>query len=181
MTPLVRIAGVHKYFTRGSEQIDVLNDLSLEVGAGEFLGLMGPSGSGKTTLLSLIGCMTRPTSGSINVEGRDISHLPERFLTDFRRKTFGFIFQQFHLIKGMNVLQNVMMPLYPTDIKLSDLEAKAEEWSRTLHPSAPLKKAEMILRYRALAELIKSRASLGALPPSEKPRPALRASTPPAS
>jgi len=70
--------------------------------------------------------MTRPTSGSISVEGRDTSHLPERFLTDIRRKTFGFIFQQFHLIQGMSVLQNVMIPLYPTDISLAVLGRRAE-------------------------------------------------------
>jgi putative ABC transport system ATP-binding protein len=70
--------------------------------------------------------MTRPTSGSITVEDRDISHLPERFLTDIRRKTFGFIFQQFHLIQGMSVIENVMVPLYPTDIDVKTLRKKAE-------------------------------------------------------
>ena len=103
-----------------------VSGVSIDIVRGDFAVLKGPSGSGKTTLLSLIGCMTRPTSGSISVEERDTSHLPERFLTDIRRKTFGFIFQQFHLIQGMSVLQNVMIPLYPTDISLAVLGRRAE-------------------------------------------------------
>jgi putative ABC transport system ATP-binding protein len=73
----------------------------------------GPSGSGKTTLLSLIGCLSRPTAGRITLDGRPLSGLPERFLTEVRRHTFGFIFQQFNLIKGLSVLENVMLPAYP--------------------------------------------------------------------
>ena len=75
--------------------------------------LCGPSGSGKTSLLSIIGCLSRPSSGRVRLRGRDISRLPERFLTDIRRQTFGFVFQQFNLIKGMSALENVMLPAYP--------------------------------------------------------------------
>ena len=74
----------------------------------------GPSGSGKTTLLSLIGCMAKPTAGRVYVDRQEITSLPERFLTDIRRRTFGFIFQQFHLIRGISALENVMLPAYPT-------------------------------------------------------------------
>lgn len=130
---IIRTEEVTKYYNKGrANEVLAVSGVSIGILRGDFAVLKGPSGSGKTTLLSLIGCMTRPTSGSITVEGRDISHLPERFLTDIRRKTFGFIFQQFHLIKGMNVLQNVMMPLYPTDRRLADLEARAEEILRGL-------------------------------------------------
>ena len=123
---LIRTEGVIKYFNRGrTNEVLAVSDISVEFAQGEFAVLKGPSGSGKTTLLSLIGCMTRPTSGSIMVEGRDISHLPERFLTEIRRNTFGFIFQQFNLIAGMSVIENVMIPLYPTDVKISDLRKKA--------------------------------------------------------
>ncbi len=83
---------------------------------GEIAVLKGPSGSGKTTLLALIGCMIRPTSGRILVNGRDVAKLPERFLTEVRRDTFGFVFQQLHLISGLSVLENVMLPLYPLEI-----------------------------------------------------------------
>jgi putative ABC transport system ATP-binding protein len=75
--------------------------------------LKGPSGSGKTTLLALLGCMARPTSGRIFVEGREVTSLPERFLTDLRRTTFGFVFQQLHLLRGISTLENVMLPAYP--------------------------------------------------------------------
>jgi putative ABC transport system ATP-binding protein len=124
---IIRTENVTKHYNKGkANEVLAVSGVSIDIVRGDFVVLKGPSGSGKTTLLSLIGCMTRPTSGSIKVEGKDISHLPERFLADIRRKTFGFIFQQFHLIQGMSVLQNVMIPLYPTDISLSALGRRAE-------------------------------------------------------
>jgi putative ABC transport system ATP-binding protein len=118
---VIRTHAVTKTYNKGkpNEASAVLN-VSVSVLENDFTVLKGPSGSGKTTLLSLIGCMARPTSGSIIVEGKDVSHLPERFLTDIRRRIFGFIFQQFNLIQGMTVLQNVLVPLLPTDIRPSD-------------------------------------------------------------
>ncbi len=127
MNEIIKTEKLTKYYNKGkANEALAVNGVTVGIGRGDFAVIKGPSGSGKTTLLSLIGCMTRPTSGSLMVEQRDISHLPERFLTDIRRKTFGFIFQQFHLIQGMSVLQNVMAPLYPTDIDVSVLRRKAE-------------------------------------------------------
>ncbi|MFI5295300.1 MAG: ABC transporter ATP-binding protein [Thermodesulfovibrionales bacterium] len=124
---IIKTESLTKYYNKGkANEALAVNGVSIGVERGDFVVFKGPSGSGKTTILSLIGCMTRPTSGSITVEERDISHLPERFLTDIRRKTFGFIFQQFHLIQGMSVIENVMVPLYPTDIDMSTLGKKAE-------------------------------------------------------
>ncbi len=124
---IIQTKDLTKYYNKGrANEVLAVSGVSIGIRRGDFAVLKGPSGSGKTTLLSLIGCMTRPTSGAITLEGRDISHLPERFLTDIRRKTYGFIFQQFHLIQGMSVLQNVMLPLYPTDVDLSKLKKKAE-------------------------------------------------------
>ncbi len=124
---IIKTKNLTKYYNKGkANEALAVNGVSIGVERGDFVVFKGPSGSGKTTILSLIGCMTRPTSGSITVEERDISHLPERFLTDIRRKTFGFIFQQFHLIQGMSVIENVMVPLYPTDIDMSTLGKKAE-------------------------------------------------------
>jgi putative ABC transport system ATP-binding protein len=123
---LIKTAEVIKYFNKDkANEVLAVSDVSVEIDQGDFVVLKGPSGSGKTTLLSLIGCMTRPTSGSITVEERDISHLPERFLTEIRRETFGFIFQQFNLIYGTSVIDNVMIPLYPTEIKMSELRKRA--------------------------------------------------------
>ncbi len=124
---IIKTEELTKYYNKGmANEVLAVKGVSVGIERGDFAVLKGPSGSGKTTLLSLVGCMTRPTSGSITVEGRDISHFPERFLTDIRRKTFGFIFQQFHLIQGMSVLQNVMIPLLPTDIDITVLKKRAE-------------------------------------------------------
>ena len=109
--PIVRVRSVHKYFQRGSEQIDVLNDLSLEVQAGEFLGLMGPSGSGKTTLLNLIAGLDVPSAGTIWVGGQVISSMSEGQLTRWRTRNIGFIFQFYHLMPVLNAYENVELPL----------------------------------------------------------------------
>src|SRR5437660_11411432 len=91
--PTVRVAGVHKSFRRGSEQIDVLMDLSLEVPQGEFLALMGPSGSGKTTLLNLIAGLDRPSQGGIEVGDATISAMSEAQLAKWRTRNVRFVFQ----------------------------------------------------------------------------------------
>ncbi len=123
---MIKTENVTKYFNRGNpDEVLAVNDVSIEVKQGDFAVFKGPSGSGKTTLLSLIGCMSRPTSGRVIVEDRDVSRLPERFMTEVRRNTFGFIFQQFHLIKGISVCDNVMLPVLPTAIKPSKLRKSA--------------------------------------------------------
>lgn len=123
---MIKTENVTKYFNRGNpDEVLAVNDVSIKVKQGDFAVFKGPSGSGKTTLLSLIGCMSRPTSGRVIVEDRDVSRLPERFMTEVRRNTFGFIFQQFHLIKGISVCDNVMLPVLPTDIKPSKLRESA--------------------------------------------------------
>jgi putative ABC transport system ATP-binding protein len=117
---------VSKIFNVGMpDEMTALKGVSIEIMRGQTAVLKGPSGSGKTTLLGLIGCMARPTSGSVVVNGRDVSKLPEKFLTSIRRKTFGFIFQQFNLIRGLSVLENVMLPLYPRDVPLSPMVLRA--------------------------------------------------------
>lgn len=102
-----------------------LRSVSVEFEQGEAVVLKGPSGSGKTTLLSLVGCMSRPTSGRVMLEGRDVAKLPERFLTEVRRRTFGFIFQQFHLIGNVSVMENVLLPLYPQTMRTTEMKERA--------------------------------------------------------
>jgi putative ABC transport system ATP-binding protein len=109
--PIVRVSGVHKYFTRGSEQIDVLNDLSLTVEAGEFVGLMGPSGSGKTTLLNLIAGLDKPSQGEVWVGDQLVSAMSESQLTRWRTRNIGFIFQFYHLLPVLTAYENVELPL----------------------------------------------------------------------
>lgn len=127
---MIRLLNVKKGFNLGKPNaLMAINGVTLELEAQRITVLKGPSGSGKTTLLSLIGCMARPTSGRITLQdvplngnrfsaGGDlleleVTSLPERFMTEIRRRTFGFIFQQFNLIKGITVLENVMLPAYP--------------------------------------------------------------------
>jgi putative ABC transport system ATP-binding protein len=109
--PIVRVNGVHKHFRRGSEQIDVLNGLSLHVGAGEFLALMGPSGSGKTTLLNLIAGLDQPSEGEIWVGDQLISIMSESQLARWRTRNVGFIFQFYHLLPVLTAYENVELPL----------------------------------------------------------------------
>ena len=108
---IVRVIGVHKFFTRGSEQVDVLNDLNLDVPDGEFLALMGPSGSGKTTLLNLIAGLDRPSQGEVWVGGQLISRMSETQLARWRTRNVGFVFQFYHLLSVMTAYENVELPL----------------------------------------------------------------------
>ncbi|HZU38921.1 MAG TPA: ABC transporter ATP-binding protein [Gemmataceae bacterium] len=109
--PIVVVRNVHKYFTRGSEKIDVLNDLSLDVPEGEFLALMGPSGSGKTTLLNLIAGLDTPSQGEIHVRDQLISSMSESQLARWRTRNIGFIFQFYHLLPVLTAYENVELPL----------------------------------------------------------------------
>src|SRR5512138_759754 len=108
---IVRVLGVHKYFRRGSERVDVLNGLTLEVAEGEFLGLMGPSGSGKTTLLNLIAGLDKPSQGEIWVGDQIISEMSEGQMAGWRTRHIGFIFQFYHLLPVLTAYENVELPL----------------------------------------------------------------------
>src|SRR6516165_5311288 len=109
--PIVRVLGIHKYFTRGAERVDVLQDLSLEVPNGEFLALMGPSGSGKTTLLNLIAGLDTPSVGEVWVGDQLISAMSEAQLARWRTRNVGFIFQFYHLLPVLTAYENVELPL----------------------------------------------------------------------
>ena len=125
---MIHVTDISKVYNAGRpNEFTAVNGISLTVNLGEVTVLKGPSGSGKTTLLGILGCMVRPTSGRISLSGREITSLPERFLTEIRRETFGFIFQQFNLIKGLTALENVMAPAYPTGEKYATLRSRALE------------------------------------------------------
>lgn len=102
---------VHKSFKRGSEIVDVLNGLNLDVHTGEFVGLMGPSGSGKTTLLNLIAGLDRPTQGEVSVGGQIISKMTESQLATWRTRNIGFVFQFYNLLPVLTAYRNVELPL----------------------------------------------------------------------
>jgi len=98
-------------------RINALNDVSLTIQDSRVTAIKGPNGSGKTTLLTVIGGMAKPTSGRVFIDGREITSLSERFLSGVRRQYFGFIFQDYNLIRGISVIENVMVPAYPTGKK----------------------------------------------------------------
>ena len=123
---MITASDVGKVFNAGRpNEFIALANVTVAIHRHEVTILKGPSGSGKTTLLGIIGCMARPTTGRIVLGETEITSLPERFLTSIRRRTFGFIFQQFNLIKGLTALENVMIPAYPTGEKHSLLKERA--------------------------------------------------------
>lgn len=123
---MIQLMDVRKVFNMAKpNEFVAIDGVSLQIDFEKVTVLKGPSGSGKTTLLSILGCMARPTSGRIMLADREITSLPERFLTEIRCRTFGFIFQQFNLIKGISAIENVMVPAYPSGEKYARLKERA--------------------------------------------------------
>jgi putative ABC transport system ATP-binding protein len=122
---LVRVRDVHKHFTRGSERIDVLKGVNLEIPSGDFLALMGPSGSGKTTLLNLIGGLDAPTGGAVEVAGVPVSSLTGTRLSKWRARNIGFVFQLYNLLPVLTAERNVELPLLLTKLSKTDRKKRA--------------------------------------------------------
>ena len=137
---MIELKNVHKTFNQGRpNEFSAVRGVTLSIAPRKVTVLRGPSGSGKSTLLGLIGCLARPTSGRIFLDpaalaeagpqlqfpGGEVTSLPERFLAEIRRHTFGFIFQQFHLVRGLTVLENVMLPAYPLGRPFGELKQRA--------------------------------------------------------
>ncbi|MBE0584368.1 MAG: ABC transporter ATP-binding protein [Desulfofustis sp.] len=123
---MIRLQQIRKVFNEGRpNEFVALDGVDLVIDSQVMTVLKGPSGSGKTTLLGIIGCMARPTAGRILLGEREVTSLPERFLTEVRRKTFGMIFQHFNLIKGLTPLENVMIPAYPEGEPYAALKQRA--------------------------------------------------------
>jgi putative ABC transport system ATP-binding protein len=113
---MIELTAISKTFNAGKpNRFTALEQIDLTLAPGQVAVFKGPSGSGKTTLLGIIGCMARPTAGRLRIQGREVNRLPERFLSRIRRESFGFVFQSYNLVTGVSVLENVMLPSYPTD------------------------------------------------------------------
>jgi putative ABC transport system ATP-binding protein len=108
---LAELRGVTKAYRRGAAEVVALRDVSLEVARGEFLSIMGPSGSGKSTLLALLGCLDVPSAGEYRLEGKPVHELSDEEVSRVRNETIGFVFQSFHLIPQLTVVENVETPL----------------------------------------------------------------------
>src|SRR5579864_8794739 len=123
---LIQARGLGKNYSRGGEQIQVLQALNLDVEAGEFIAFMGPSGSGKTTLLNLMGGLDVPTRGTISVAGDEITHMSRSRLTNWRARHVGFIFQMYNLIPVLTAFQNVELPLLLTTLSSAERRQHVE-------------------------------------------------------
>ena len=108
---MIRIENVTKTYDMGENSVKALQGVSFTIKQGEFVSIMGPSGSGKSTCMNMIGCLDRPSSGLVEINGKETAKMSEKELAELRNKTIGFVFQQYHLLPSMTVLENVMLPL----------------------------------------------------------------------
>tara|TARA_B100001778_G_scaffold54905_1_gene41937 strand:+ start:1515 stop:2207 length:693 start_codon:yes stop_codon:yes gene_type:complete len=108
---IIKTADLKRSFSMGTQSVEALKGINLDVNAGEFIAIMGPSGSGKTTLMNIIGCLDTPTSGKYFLNNQEVSKLKDDDLARIRNKEIGFVFQSFHLLARSSALDNVMLPL----------------------------------------------------------------------
>lgn len=124
---MIKLENVTKIFRTNEIETVALENLNLEVRKGEFLSIMGPSGCGKSTLLNVMGLLDVPTSGTVQVAGTDTHNMSDREMAAFRNKTLGFVFQSFHLINSLNVIDNVELPLLYRNVSAKERRELAEE------------------------------------------------------
>ncbi len=123
----LRCHDVHKYYTVGTETVRALDGVSLAIDRGEFVSVMGPSGSGKSTFMNLIGCLDRPNSGSIELDGERVSDLASDALAGVRNRKIGFVFQQFNLLGRTTAVDNVALPLLYAGVDRTERTKRAGE------------------------------------------------------
>lgn len=116
-TMIVSIRNLHHHYLHGSGRIEVLRSIDFDMQQGDFVAVMGSSGSGKSTLLHIIGCLLKPSSGSYHLKGRDIMRLEEKDLSRIRANSVSHVFQSFHLLPEMTVMENVLLPSLYNDIE----------------------------------------------------------------
>ena len=127
MMAILRLTEICKDYQQGKEPVRVLKNISMTVEKGDYLAIMGPSGSGKTTLMNIIGCLDVPTSGSYELDGKNLKDLSDDDLADIRNRHIGFVFQHFHLLPKMTALDNVALPLLYADVSLKERRERAAE------------------------------------------------------
>ena len=127
MMAILKLTDICKDYQQGKEPVRVLKNISLTVEKGDYLPIMGPSGSGKTTLMNIIGCLDVPTSGTYELDGKNLKDLSDDDLAEMRNKHIGFVFQHFHLLPKMTALDNVALPLLYADVPLKERRERAAE------------------------------------------------------
>ncbi len=125
--PLINITNIKRDFVLGSEIINVLKGIDLQINKGEYVALMGPSGSGKSTLMNLLGCLDTPTSGTYILNGKDVSQMHDDDLAEIRNKEIGFVFQTFNLLPRTTALDNVALPMVYAGYSKSERNKRATE------------------------------------------------------
>jgi len=123
--PLIELRNVTKRYKIGEQEILALNGITLDIEQGEYAAIIGPSGSGKSTLMHLLGCLDTPTSGTMHIDGVDVSRASSNRLSEMRNQKIGFVFQSFNLLPKMNVLQNVELPMIYSGISAKERHLRA--------------------------------------------------------
>ena len=129
---ILKLTDICKDYIQGKEPVRVLKNINLTVERGDYLAIMGPSGSGKTTLMNIIGCLDVPTSGTYELDGRNLKDLTDDELADIRNRHLGFVFQSFHLLPKMDAVDNVALPLLYAGVSLKERRERAEEALRAV-------------------------------------------------
>ena len=124
---MIKLTGINKIYRTNEIETVALENVNLEVDKGEFLSIMGPSGCGKSTLLNIMGLLDAPTDGVIEIAGTKIESMKDKKLAAFRNKELGFVFQSFHLINSLNVLDNVELPLLYRRVGSGERKRLAQE------------------------------------------------------
>jgi putative ABC transport system ATP-binding protein len=127
MPAVIELKNLTKTYRLGDEELNALDNIDCNIQTGEFVAITGPSGSGKSTLANIIGGLDRPTSGTVVVDGQDLSHVRDRALSDYRNRHIGFVFQSFNLQGTQTALENVMLPLVFARMKSKERKARAKE------------------------------------------------------
>lgn len=124
---MIKLSGINKIYRTDEIETQALENVNLDVEKGEFLSIMGPSGCGKSTLLNIMGLLDAPTSGTIEIDGTTVDNMRDKELAAFRNLNLGFVFQSFHLINSLNVLDNVELPLLYRNVSSSERTRRAKE------------------------------------------------------
>ncbi len=124
---MITLSNIHRNFQVGDQLVHALDEISLNISAGEYISIMGPSGSGKSTLLNLLGLLDRPSSGSYHLNGRDITSLSDIEQAEVRNQEIGFVFQMFHLVPRLTAAENVELPLILAGMEPNQRQLQVEK------------------------------------------------------